>query len=382
MGNFDNFLRSTMLIERFVSVAFYVLVLVYFYNKIRRAENPQKISKYLNRYLAVLCIMAFFYIPGESADLYRWRELAEPWKYSGFEWFLSNRVLTSRVPLGYLFVYMCQITNIDGLLPMLCALGFFGNLFHIIKCESLRQNRSSDSIALVLLFVMSSGEFLAVISGVRYLLSCSIVLRCVYDEMYEHKSILRSVPFYMIAVLLHIATIPLIAMRLVCLNPTSSYKTLILNLIAIVVIFVTTIQYGDVFINTAFHKYDSYTSTDSYSYTWEYVISSLALVVILLSMWKLWWYYRLDFMKEKVSVKFLIIVFLFALVNVSTYSIYHRFVSLCIVISIPMLLTYLNSSYENGNKKSTRFIMLMSMTILFLACARGNLCGYKFFLLN
>lgn len=382
MGSFDKFLQSTMLIERFVSVLCYALALGYFYNKIRRAATPQAISRYLNQYLVVLCIMAFFYIPSASADLFRWRELSEPWKYNGFEWFWSNRVLTSRVPLGHLFIYLCQITDIDGLLPMLCALGFFGNLFHIIKCESLRQNRSSDSVALALLFVMCTGEFLAVISGVRYLLACSIVFRSVYDEMYGNKSMLRSIPFYIIAVLLHTAAIPLIAMRLICLNPANSYLTLILNFIAIVVVLVATLQFGDIYIDTALQKYDSYTSTDSYSYGWEYLISSLALIVIVFFMWRLWRYYPLGFVKEKVSIKLLAIVILFALVNVSTYSIYHRFVSICIVLSVPMLLTYLNLSYSNGHKQSRRFIISFSMFILFLACTRGNLCGYKFFLLN
>ena len=183
MNSIVDFLQSTMLIERLFGVGTYVLALGYFYNQIRCSKDFRKIEKYLNHYLIVLCTLAFFYVPGPSADLSRWRAMAEPWEKADLMWFLENRVLVSTVPAGYLLVFLCQKTGINGILPMICAAGFFGNVFHMIKFESKRENVNSDSVAVTLLFVMSTGVFLEVISGVRCMLALSIVIRCAYDEM-------------------------------------------------------------------------------------------------------------------------------------------------------------------------------------------------------
>ena len=129
MNSIVDFLQSTMLIERLFGVGAYVLALGYFYNQIRCSKDSRKIEKYLNHYLIVLCILAFFYVPGASADLSRWRAMAEPWKNADLMWFLENRVIVSTVPAGYLLVFLCQKTGIDGILPMFCAAGFFGNVF-------------------------------------------------------------------------------------------------------------------------------------------------------------------------------------------------------------------------------------------------------------
>ena len=87
MNSIVDFLQSTMLIERLFGVGAYVLALGYFYNQIRCSKDSRKIEKYLNHYLIVLCILAFFYVPGASADLSRWRAMAEPWKNADLMWF-------------------------------------------------------------------------------------------------------------------------------------------------------------------------------------------------------------------------------------------------------------------------------------------------------
>ena len=133
MDSIIDFIQSTMLIERLIGVCTYILTLGYFFNKIKKASSVKIINKNLNYYLITLCLLAFFYIPGESADLTRWREMSEVWSNFDFEWFWEHRIQTSSVPAGYLLVYLCQSTGINGILPMICAFGFFGNIFHILK---------------------------------------------------------------------------------------------------------------------------------------------------------------------------------------------------------------------------------------------------------
>ncbi len=384
MSSIMNYLQSTMLIERLVGVGVYALALGYFYSKIRHSKSKRAIKRYINQYLTVLCIMAFFYIPGEAADLYRWRNLAEPWKETSFSWFWNNRVITSNTPLGYLLIYACQMTGVDGVLPMACAFGFFGNVFHIIKCESLRDNRRPDSIAVALLFVMSSGRYLEVISGIRCMLAFSIVFRFMYDEMYEGKSMLRSVPFYVFSVLLHNAAIPLIGIRMFCslFEKKRSIVNNILNGLMTVALLIVGIIVGDDYIDAGFAKANSYMSSNVYSYGWEYVIVILSMTIIVVSMWKFMKRYPNVFKCEIKSERYLLILLAGEILTLGTYSIFHRFAAVSIVMSVPMLLSFLNCEYDNFRGKSKRRIVIMSIFILFLACVRGNLCGYKFFLLS
>ncbi|MBQ6402964.1 MAG: EpsG family protein [Oscillospiraceae bacterium] len=384
MGSFINFLQSTMLIERLVGVTVYALVLGYFYNKIRHAKSPQMISRYLNRYLIVLCIMAFFYIPGTSADLYRWRALAEPWKNTSFSWFWTRRVILSPTPLGYLLIYICQMTGIDGLLPMVCALGYFGNLFHIFKCEAYRDNFDFDSLAVTLLFVMSFGTFLEVISGIRCMLSFSIVLRCVYDEMYERKHFVRNIPLYIIAALLHNAAIPLIGVRLVCavFEQKRNAVLTMLNILVAAATFFLAIRLGNDYIESAFAKADSYTSQNIYAYSWEYVIAAIGWLVLLPVLWRFRKWYPEAWAKEKNALRYLLIVLAGDILFIGTYSVFHRYFAAALTVSVPLLTTFLNCERAKERFRARQTIVLFSLLILFLACARGNLCGYKFFQLH
>lgn len=166
---------------------------------------------------------------------------------------------------------------------MFCAAGFFGNVFHMMKCESKRENVNSDSVAVTLLFVMSTGVFLEVISGVRCMLALSIVIRCAYDEMRMQKGVVRHIPLYIVAVLLHTAATPLIAIRFMCMIFEKKRNTILtfLNVIFVALCALMAVALGSDYIDAAFDKAMSYTSHNVYSYVWEYLIAGIGFVLIL-----------------------------------------------------------------------------------------------------
>lgn len=383
MDSVVSFLQSTMIIERLFGVGTYVLLLGYYFNKIQNATNTKWIDKYLNHYLIILCVLAFFYIPGQSADLSRWREMAEPWENVGFGWFWEHRVLTSTVPVGYLLVYLCQITGINGILPMVCALGFFGNVFHMIKCEAKRENVNADSVALTLLLVMASGVFLEVISGVRCMLAFSIVVRCAYDEMRGGKKFLLHIPFYVLAVLLHTAAIPLVGIRLVCMlfEKKRSPILIFINASFVLVSILIALRIGSDYIDAAFEKAGVYTSHNVYSYTWEYIIAAIGILLILSIVYKLKRCYPNEWLETKSSGRYLILILAYTLIFFNTYSIFQRFFSASLISTIPIAMTLFSCENQNGRWKMRRRAVLTLLVILLLACTRGNLCGYKFFYL-
>ncbi len=382
MDSIIYYLQSTMLIERLFGVGLYCIVLGYFYNKVQHAKSRRGISKLLNQYLIILMIMAFFYIPGTSSDLYRWRLLSEPWKDMSFQLFWKSRVVKSSTPIGYLLIYLCQSTSINGLLPMICAFGFFSNVFHIIKSE-LNRNRSNDSLAVILLFTMSTGVFLEVISGVRFMLSISIVLRFIYDEMYEGRGIIRSIPFYIISALIHNGSIPLIGLRIICLTFEKKQNVILTacNYFIAITLIVVSFRFGNDYLESTFAKADTYTSNNIYSYSWEYAIAFLVFAVVLLCLISFRKKYPTVWRSEAISLRYLIPLLVGEILFINTYSIFHRYITVCMIVSIPFILSYLNCEEVSRKKNSRSFIVLMALLILILSCVRGNLCGYKFFLL-
>ncbi len=383
MAQITDFLSSTMLLERLAGVGLYVLVLGYYYNKVKYAEYKQ-IPKYLNHYLIILCIMAFLYIPGTSADLYRWRELADPWKYTSLSWFWEKRIIPSRTPLGYLLIYTCQMTGVDGLLPMVCAFGFFGSFFHILKCEIRREGRSQESIAIAMLFIMCSGVFLEVISGIRCLLSFAIALRCVYDELFEKKGFIKHIPFYIIASLLHNAALPLVGIRLMCMLFEKKRNLILteINILSVVVITYLTITLGDDYIDSAFAKANLYTSKNIYTNIWEYAISTLGLLTLLWILWKYKKRYCDQWQNDMIGLRYILLTLAGDICFIRTYTIFHRYCIAALIISIPVLLSFLDVEGEIELYKSRKILVVISLLILCVACVRGNLSGYKFFLLD
>lgn len=384
----SEYLIRTMLFERMTGVAVYVLLLGLFYLKIKSSRNDNDIRRLLRIYTFFLCVMAFLYIPAETADLSRWRIIADGWKNLGFIEFFNMYILNVSTPIGYLFIYLCQKTGIDGLLPLLCALIFFYNTFYIVKrvCKQYSDNgdaRFTKYIAIGLLFLMCSGRFLETISGIRCMVAFSVIAKCFFCETIENKSVLNSVVPYLLACLIHSAVIPLVALRMFSMifEKKKSYWNLFIKVIVFIVMAFVAFKYGSSYIDASIEKASGFIANNIYSYSWEYIIASLQFVIIIVLLVK---YYRLYRMPGSGidNIAFIITVLsIVEIVLIRSYSIYHRYIGFSSFITIPLLVHVLQREYQQGRYYFGKFTKLICMMILILACMRGNLCAYKFFML-
>ena len=62
------------------------------------------------------------------------------------------------------------------------------------------------------------------------------------------------------------------------------------------------------------------------------------------------------------------------------YNIFHRLVLVSSLLIIPIIKLF-NENKDQSNKTLSN-LKLAAVLIIMIACARGNLCGYKFFLLS
>lgn len=384
MDSLFEFIQSKMLIERLVGVGVYVLVLNFFYKKIRNADSASAVSKHLNKYIAVLAVMAFFYIPGPNTDIMRWKALSPLWMSCDFSYALKNFIISSDSPLSMLLLYLWRRIGIEGLLPMLCAVLFYSNVFYLLKCEANNKNNSNRGVAVLLLFIMSSGRFLEVIAGIRCMVSLSFVVRGVYDEYYRDKKFINALPLYFIGSLFHIASILPIGIRLICMlfEPKKSAVDLMIRAAEISCVIAAQVCFGSELIKRGLFLAKQYTTSDLYSNVWEYILASAGFIIVIYSVLYLYGSDPEQLKAHKNAVRYLLILSGFTLVCFNSYTIFHRFVVPITLLAVPLMLNCFRISDKTESKKYIRNIVTISFAMMFLACARGDLSGYKFFLIS
>lgn len=379
-------IQRTFLIERVTSLLVYVLLLITVFLFLKKANSYLEVKRCLNIYLLLLVVMALFFVPDESKDLTRILRNTEYWKDITFRQLVDLELSKTSTPVGSIFIYLCRQTRLDGFLPACTALIFYWNVFYIIKKCYEKLNCSSDSIATALFMFMSSGCFLEVISDVRCFLAYSIVARFVFDEICLNKSILRSIVFYLLAIYIHLSVFPIIVIRLlayIILESRRKSITRFLSVLSVVVASIVIAITSKGLIAEVFAKAKSYLYVTHYSYLWEYIIGAMFWIVIL---------YIVVICKKNIrgittdssliflsnlSLMLLIVEFAFNF----EYNIFHRYILMSLLIAIPLLSIFLSRPLEKPLhfKKN---IIIFSTIILALVCMRGNLCGYKFFVLE
>lgn len=380
-------IEQTMLIERLFGVGTYVAVLAITILLINQAKNKKDIRRCFRLYLVILCVMAFFVVPDSTKDLYRLIQMTESWPNWTLSQFIDQKMFQSTIPVSYLMMYLCRCTGFDGALPALACLIFYWNVFHIIVDSSERQKAEPRTVSTVLLFVMCSGTFLFVISNIRFMPAASIVVRCAYDEIAGKRSPLIDIPLYAIACLMHTAILPLVVIRfagLVLFEKAKSKSAFLLNVAALFVLAGACWIYGKPLVDAVFEKTASYTS-GSYSYGWEYLLAGMKylLIAYVLFRWRngnqgdtassrdVYPFWGLSLLLLIVSIAF-----------IGTYSIFHRYLVPCCMLLVPVIYSSLDSANREDFAKTRKAIDCVSICILVVACLRGDLCGYKFFLLS
>lgn len=381
---FMEWLSRTMVIERAVGVLTYFIVVIYIFRAIKY-KNDLSAKRALNIGLIILVFFSFICIPAESADLSRIREMTSSWGAMPFISFLGRYFFASSTPIGYLLYFLSAKIGIPGLLPAFCALIFYLNSFHIFRTLLDSNDYSRRSIAYAFLLFMSAGSFYEVISGVRCFMAFSLVMRFIFDEIYFDKTIIEHIIFFTIAALTHPAAIVLIILWLIYYTIFSRKKNrahTIVNIITVLIFVFIGIRYGNVFIDEMVRKGTAFiSSSESYSYYWEYIIGTLQLFVGLYILFTRRKYMRHNKTKMKDFAVLTGILYTLVIVLCFEYNIFHRYITAASFIFIPVVTETL-TTYENEgwDRKCYVTIQLVTYLILPIACIRGNLSGFKYFL--
>ena len=385
MGILD-WLAQTMLVERLIGILSYLGIVIYVFKTIKY-KNNKKIKKSFNKALIVLTIISFFYIPGNDADLVRIREMISGWGSLSVKDFFDEILLRSSVPCAYLLYYLIAKIGVQGLLPAFCALIFYGNSFHIFKILINEDIYSHKAIAYSFLAFMSSGALLEVISDVRCFVAFSIVMRFIFDEIFQGKTIFKHLIFFVVAALVHPAAIVAILIwyvyYLVISKKNGWIKTLC-NVFTVVFFMGIAIYFGSSYITEMYNKASAFIKgSNTYSYFWEYIIGILQVILFI---------YILNNRRHIVNIKVdqkikelskLAWIFLIIVITLfSEYNIFHRFITASSFLMIPVMAEALSvCEKERIHGVKYKVVQILSYIILIIACTRGTLCGFKYFLI-
>ncbi len=365
-------------IQRFFSVAIYAIIAIVFYDFLKTKSS--NVKRILFAYTLVLTILAYFFEPTQSMDLYRlW--LTSDYYNQNRDLFQLIQVAFERwdSPVGLIFV--ATLSRIDyHLVPAIAAFIFFSNIFYIISDYSRKIKISNLAVAVTVLFFMSRGMYVELLSGIRCMLAFSIVVRLIYDEVFNKKSLtLWRLLIYLTATLLHSASIVAIAIRFlvaILFDQKGIKKILYLFL----VIFVSGIYiyfFGSNFIS-AVSKAEGYLTKETYSFMAEYILQSVYILLCIHVVFFLSKKYKLTISSQRDRVIFTIIVIMSCLF-VNVYTIFHRYLSLAGMLAIPIILEVLGNDLKNDSYISSKNLFILSCLLLFFSGMLGNLNGLRFF---
>lgn len=370
-------------LERFLSVAIYAILSIGLMGILRYGKVRVKTA--LRVYTILLTLLAWFFIPASTMDLYRlWITASD---YSGMSFFdMAVRLMNSAWSSPFSIFYVSALSKISPhLLPALTVFLFYTNITYIVEDYYKRHDIRRNVVAVVFFLFLSRGIYSEVMSGIRCMLAFSFVARCIYNEIYNKKKFLLNTPFYLFAALMHSAAIAAIGIWMIIKVFTSETgKKRVIYLITICLVGgLFYYRFGNLVTNTIAAAEGYISDTESYFYIWEYLFNGLYLIFVLyIAVIKVKRLNKGLSPEGRIARKTVLLYAAICIVFITTYSIFHRFISLITMFSIPLLMEIISEySEQKESKVIINNILAIAILFLFLSGLKGNLNGIRFFTL-
>lgn len=388
------------LVERVAGGVVYITLLLVVCNGIF-VSRPSSVRRWLVFYAFALAVLGFVYIPPETADLYRITEYMHAWATLTPSQ-LVERCAQSTTPVYIAYFWFIGQFGVDGLLPASSALIYHLLVFSCLWDYARREDVSTRNVALALAVLMSFGSFLQVISGIRSYLAFAIIVHCIYREVVCGRPVVLSIPGYVLAALMHSAGLAFVAARLLVMlfQRGSSPLQRLFSILFVGWGALFAARYGMTYVDSMLDHAAGYLTHEVYSYVWEYLIHGVLVVVLVVT------YRRARLWAPEVTGarNLLLISGILCVVSVVSapfeYSIFLRFTGAAANLAAPLVMTCLEREdaaagalsqtparvrvrhrLGKGGQSYRWLLLAASAIMLFLACARGDLCGYKFMVL-
>ena len=346
--------------------------------------SMKQVRTVLFAYLIMLMVFAFNYKPYRTADLYRLREYIQYWVDLPLE-SLFSYLLNSASPAWVAYAYLVsKLGNVNWLQTGSCLVSF-GLSFYFIRTTIEKNAVMGTNRGLLLFSYMAIGAiFLQAISDIRHIMGFTIIAFSLYREL-KGKSFWIHIPLYLLAALFHPTAIVLVAARFLSVGfSKKGWRSKIAATILTVPVVLFCYRQGSQYFLSTVAKANSYLTGDEYTYIWEIIIGIAEAVQTIMILRHYQKHYTAN-EKERYLWLFAMVLQVGSILALPfSYAVFRRYTLFCTMITIPFFgKTLCAEDSEQRNMKLYReWMYLLSAAIFILSFVRGDICGYKFFVLQ
>lgn len=354
------------LFERLFGITVYICALVFIIALLY--VYKVNVNKVLKTYIVILSVMAFFYVPYTTADLYRINEEMLFFAQHNVIDFTGTFLLHSTTPVADLLYYIVGCTGILRLLPVISTVITYSCIFYVTgKAAEMYEIKSKD-VAVAVFFLMSVGSYMYVISNIRTMIAMSILCFCVFRESFEGKKFVSNIPLYLAAVLTHNLAAIVFAFRVILLIHSKNVLQILREKISnvnrkaplIIAGAAACIVLGFLgwFSWDIIQKAFGYIFGETYSYIWEYIIAAIALVTELYILHHARKKHASDIIGDKTPERLMIICIAAACAFCFVFTIFYRiliFIIPTLIVPYMMIVLGQKPAGRRGAYKVDRF---------------------------
>jgi hypothetical protein len=159
-------------------------------------------------------IIAFFFVPDVSFDLYRHYAIIDIFRQYGWNMGVSNSEFPSLI-IANGFLYLISFLPTKGFLPAITAFVTYYLLLNIIYKVAIRYDLAKKDILLAAFFFVSTLNYLGLISGIRNSLAFAIFTYFLYMDLVENRNKILCWIMYILLCFLHLSVLILLLFRII-----------------------------------------------------------------------------------------------------------------------------------------------------------------------
>lgn len=361
------------IIERLAGISVYAFLLILFEMIILFTKS--KLSITLLIYILCLSIIGYLYVPYETSDLFRIRDIIN--YYSTLPWneFFIQEVELSSTPLSNIIYWFFGNINFVNGISIFSAIICYSIIFYMINDLVKLHNLSRFDSALLVLSVMSSGLFMPIIGGIRMMISICFIILGLYLICKSKKYLPFVLILLLLGILIHTISVLIIFLSLLAflLSKYVRKKDKVFVFVLFLILGLIFLLKNSFLIDSYMDKIDYYLDESSYFDTWESIICFYSLILFI----------ALIFLSGKTkrdSFYYLsILTLISSIILVRSFSLFHRLiVETCSITILPVLATTLSKSKYRQSDKIRITLLFAYLVLLLINATRGSLSALKF----
>ena len=308
-----------------------------------------------------ISVLSFFYVPSESADLYRHFETIKFYGEMGLDWVLENRCNLN--PLTSLLFYVFSFVEETRLFTSFCTFVTYGFSLLLLYRASKFYSLNKHLIVLLTMFLLFNWNYLLVASNCRIFMLYSIIAYFFYMEFVENRSHKTAFVIYIASVFFHYGIMLVIIPRFFMYLYKPANKIVYLWAVIFVAFFAYkgVSNYEAILLESVSNKIEGYKEYNVFG-TWQFLNS---LVCVLLCC-----FYALKRRIYLVSISkyyilfWCIIVFMF--LQISNYQVLYRESNFVASLSIVMFSCIFRSCNDKGMRQIIRAQSIVTLIYSFV----------------